>query len=229
MTTRWQQHTLRLQWCAQLRCLSVGLQVISNAGLLNTYKHLLPPEVLFSTPAMQHQLQQAAAAGNSLGIAVLYLGLNEPLVPEFKDLGTLRLYASADHDRDLTSFLADPEGPLPFAEVVCFDAREKVMPDNPAGKAVILNAAAAPNSDSSNAVSTLEVTTFVNHEWFREWERTKEFVGHQRGEGYEAFKVYLKEKLMRKLGEPAHTPMLCLLPKGASACTVCSCSVVAVM
>lgn len=54
--------------------------------------------MLAAQPDLKAQLQQAAAAGTSIGAVVLYLGLNEPRVPEFEGLGTLRIYPSADLD-----------------------------------------------------------------------------------------------------------------------------------
>ena len=47
-------------------------------------------------------------------------------------------------------------------------------------------------------VSTLQVMTFVNYEWFKRWSGTR---WHHRGEDYEAFKQGLQDRLMAKLGE----------------------------
>ena len=175
--------------------------MISNAGLHNTYSRLLPPGVLDSHPEMQEQLLQATAAGTSTSIAVLYLGIDEPLLPEFEGLGSLRVYNSADFDGDVARFMADPNTPLPFVEICCCDGREAIMPDNPAGSAAVKAAAAEAERGSrgrGQGVSTLQVMTFVNYDWFKPWSGTK---WHHRGEDYEAFKQDLQGRLMAKLGE----------------------------
>lgn len=176
--------------------------MISNAGLVNTYNKLLPPDTLSASPQMQQHLQQAAASGTSLAVVVLYLGLNESLVPEFQGFGTLRVYPSADHDGNCDRYMADPDAPSPIIEICCHDGREHIMTDNPAGAAAAAAAAAASSSSSSNkgsgGVSTIQVIAGANYSWFEEWTGTK---WHQRGEGYEAFKQKLQAKLMQRLGE----------------------------
>lgn len=187
--------------------------MISNAGLQNTYNHLLPPDVAANNPKIQEQLQQAAAAGNSPSIAILFVGLDEPLVPEFQDVGTLRVYNSGDYDGDWARFLADPKGPLPGAEICCCDAREQVMHANPAAAsqhgdapATSLSSAGVTTSSERNGnstgdgsgVSTLQVMVFAEYDWCKEWAGTD---WHQRGDGYAAFKQHLEDRLMQKLGE----------------------------
>jgi hypothetical protein len=68
---------------------------------------------------MQQQLQQAAAAGSSKSTVIVYVGLEEPHVPEFEGFGTLRLYPTGDHDLNRRRFLQDPEAPLPLVEICC--------------------------------------------------------------------------------------------------------------
>jgi all-trans-retinol 13,14-reductase len=173
--------------------------VISNAGLVNTYNKLLPPDTLLASPQMQQHLQQAAASGTSVAVVVLYLGFNEPLVPEFQGFGTLRVYPSADHDGNYSRSMADPEAPSAIIEICCHDGREQIMTDNPAGAAAAAAAVAAGSSGSSSSGgSTVQVIVGANYNWFKEWSGTK---WHQRGEGYEAFKQKLQDKLMQKLGE----------------------------
>jgi hypothetical protein len=168
--------------------------VISNAGLLNTYNKLLPQGTLSASPQMQQQLQQAAASGTSPAVVVLYLGLNEPLVKEFQGFGTLRVYPSADHDGNYAKHMADPDAPSAIIEICCHDSRERIMTDNPAGAAAAAAAVAAGSSGSS----TVQVIVGANYSWFEEWAGTK---WHHRGEGYEAFKRKLQDRLMQKLGE----------------------------
>lgn len=175
---------------ASLHCC---LQVISNAGLHNTYSNLLPPDVLANNPEMQEQLQQAAAAGGSPAIVNLYAGLNEPLVPEFEGVGTLRVFDSADHDA--TEAMLKDDGPpdLPPAVICCVDGREVIMPG--AGAAAASSKGSLPRGQG---VSTLQVITFASYDWFKRWGHTH---WQRRGEEYEAFKQRYQEKLMKRLGE----------------------------
>lgn len=136
------------------------LQVISNAGLRNTYGNLLPPDVLANNPEMQEQLQQAAAAGGSPTTVNLYLGLNEPLVPEFDSLGTVRVFDSADHDTAEAMLRSDVRSESPPVEICCVDGREVIMPG-----------AAAASSKGSGlprglGVSTVQVITFASYDHF---------------------------------------------------------------
>lgn len=168
--------------------------MISNAGLRNTYTNLLPPDVLANNPEMQEQLQQAAAAGGSPATVCLYLGLNEPLVPEFEGLGTLRVFDSADHDAAEAMLRDDHLPDLPPVEICCVDGRELIMPG--------AGAAAASSKGSSlpkgMGVSTLQVITFASYDHFKRWGDTH---WQRRGEEYEAFKQQYQDKLMKRLGE----------------------------
>jgi all-trans-retinol 13,14-reductase len=182
----------------------IATQVISNAGLLNTYNHLLPPDVVAANPAMQQQLQQATAAGSSMSTAVLYVGLDEPWVPEFEGCGTLRVFPSADHDGNLRRFMEDPEAPLPVVEICCCDGSSA---SGPAAAAAAAAAAASGGGGGAGGpyTSTLQVISFANYDWFREWAGSE---WHKRGEDYAAFKHHMEARLMQKLGE--HTSIKAL-------------------
>lgn len=48
--------------------------------------------------------------------------------------------------------------------------------------------------------STLQVMSAANYDWFKDWAGTE---WHKRGDGYEAFKQHMRDRLMQKLGEHA--------------------------
>jgi all-trans-retinol 13,14-reductase len=151
-------------------------KVVSNAGAVNTYKHLIPNAV-----AERHNLApQAAQLDNSTAHICLYIGIKES--PEALKLGTTNLwiYPHNDHDKALADFMKDINAPLPVVYI-----------SFPAGKDPEWN-------ENFPGRSTVEIITCIPYAWFAKWEGER---WQKRGEEYEAFKEELSQRLLGYLYE----------------------------
>jgi all-trans-retinol 13,14-reductase len=165
---------------------AAAVQVISNAGIFNTYSRLLPSEVS-SQPNIQQQLSAANSIGPSISASVLYLGVKGAIVPEFAGIGNIHKHHSSDLDGDFDRHMADPDAPMPCVFMSCCDGREKVS-----------FAGSSSSSSSSGNVSTLQVATLGHFNAFERWAGTE---WRKRGDGYKEQKQQLQERLLEQLGE----------------------------
>ena len=151
-------------------------KVVSNTGVLNTYKRLIPKEVLEKN-GMSKQLAQL---DSSTAHICLYIGIKDS--PEQLNLGTTNLwiYPHADHDKAIADFLHDINAPLPVVYISFPSGKDPEWNNNFPGR------------------STVEIITCMPYKWFEKWEADR---WQKRGEEYEAFKDQLTQRLLNALYE----------------------------
>ena len=157
-------------------------QVVSGAGIVNSFRHLLPPEV-----AAEHGLDRALEQVKpSACHACLYLGLEG--TPE--ELGLPRtnywLYPDkGDHDSCVERYLENPEEEFPVVYISFPAAKDPDFQNRYSGK------------------STIDIITLVPWDLFKPWDGT---AWMKRGKEYEALKDKISKRLIGKLLE--HFPKL---------------------
>jgi len=149
--------------------------VISSAGIYNTYKNLLAPEV-----ANHFKLHaQLAKIKRSTGHMCLYIGLKYK--KSELNLGKANYWVfpdNYDHDENIQKFVGDPKNDFPIAYI-----------SFPAAKA-------ADWEERFPDRSTIEIVTVAPYEWFQKWEEER---WKKRGEEYEQIKEDFSQRLLEKL------------------------------
>lgn len=149
--------------------------VISSAGIYNTYKNLLNPNV--SNHFKLHE--QLAKLKRSTGHMCLYIGLKYPK-SELK-LGKANYWVfpdNYDHDENIENFLENPENDFPIAYISFPTAKADDWEQR------------FPNK------STIEIVTVAPYEWFQKWENMR---WKKRGEDYDKIKEDFSQRLLEKL------------------------------
>lgn len=151
-------------------------KIISNTGILNTYKKLIP-KALFDKHNLSKQL---AELDSSTAHICLYIGIKES--PEQLNLGTTNLwiYPHANHDKAIADFLEDINAPLPVVYISFPSGKDPEWNNNFPGR------------------TTVEIITCMPYKWFKKWEEKR---WQKRGEEYEAFKEQLAQRLLNHLYE----------------------------
>ncbi|MCH8498849.1 MAG: NAD(P)/FAD-dependent oxidoreductase [Marinobacter sp.] len=150
--------------------------VISNAGVINTFEKLLPPEAAKHC-GYAHKRQHIEPSFPHIG---LYIGLKG--TPEELALPKTNywIYPSADHDGNVERFLADTDSEFPV---------------------VYISFPAAKDPDYQNrwpGTSTIEIVAPTTWEMFAPWQGT---VWGKRGEDYEARKQIITDRLLEAMYE----------------------------
>lgn len=144
--------------------------IISDAGLPNTFAHLVPEA--HRPPEYAAALKQVQPSSAYL---CLYLGFKHTDA-ELGLTGTnLWVYPDARHDENVERFAADPEAPFPMLYFSFPSAKDPDFQRRHPGRA------------------TLEVITMARWEWFSQWESTP---WQKRGPEYETLKARFKERLL---------------------------------
>jgi len=152
-------------------------QIVSGAGIMTTYKNLLPQPVV-----RQHKLREQLTRVNpSACHACLYLGLKG--TPE--ELGLPKtnywLYPEkGDHDACVENYLENPEEEFPVVYISFPASKDPDFQNRYPGK------------------STIDIITLVPYALFGRWEGS---TWMNRGEEYEALKARLTERLIQRLLE----------------------------
>ena len=148
--------------------------VISDAGVVNTFARLVPPDVAERTGL----LDDLTRVTPSIGHLCLYLGFEE--TAEALDLPkhNLWIYPHEDHDRSFRDSKADPEAALPMVYVSFPAAKDPDFATRHPGRATVDVIAAAP------------------YEWFEGWQASR---WKHRDEEYDAFKERLAERMLEAL------------------------------
>lgn len=154
-------------------------QVISAAGLHNTYGKLMPDEV-----GTRLKLRDGLSSTKP---SVAHLGLYIGLHGTAKDLGleqaNMWIYQNYDHDASLAKFMATPR----------VNARTAAKLDFP------LNYISFPSSKDPEwnshypGKSTIDVISLAPFDWFKKW---ADKPWKNRGADYDAFKASLSERLL---------------------------------
>lgn len=151
--------------------------IVSNAGIYNTYNHLLPTKIA----------QEKGLAANlkrlkpSVGHVCLYIGLRHS--KSSLNLGKANYWIFPDnysHNKNIADYLANPDSDIPVAYVSFPAAKdpdwEKEFPER----------------------STIEIITLAPYKWWEKWQ-DEEWM--KRGDEYESEKEKLSLRLMEKLFE----------------------------
>lgn len=148
--------------------------VVSNAGVFNTFEHLLPAAV-----SKKHGYQKLKrSVSPSIGHLGVYIGLKESA----ESLGLPRtnfwIYPSADHRENLAAFESDHRKPFPAVYISFPSAKDPSWESR------------YPNS------ATIEIVAPANFETFAQWQDKP---WGKRGEDYDALKDHFTERLLEHL------------------------------
>ena len=145
--------------------------VISDAGMLNTFGHLVPRDVA----ARYHVFPPPRTVGPSIAHLCLYIGLKQTA----EDLGlptaNLWIYPNERHEQTYARVLKDPEGSLGVAFISFPSAKDPDFSRRHPGR------------------STIDVVTLVSYDVFSRWTESR---WKRRPEDYAALKAALAERLL---------------------------------
>ncbi len=149
--------------------------IVSNAGIMTTYKKLLPSEVV-----KKHKLnEQLKKVNQSVAHASLYIGLEGS--PEELKLPKTNYWIypeKGDHDTCVKNYLNDLSKPFPV---------------------IYVSFPSAKDPDWSNRYpdkSTIDIITLIPYETFKKWADTSWM---KRGKEYEAIKEKFAQRLLKEL------------------------------
>ncbi len=143
--------------------------VISDAGVANTFGRLVPRAV-----AHRHGLWRALEGMKpSVAHACLYVGLRGTTKELALERANLWIYPDERHDRTVAQN-ADPSS-IQYAYISFPSAKDPDFERRCPGR------------------STIDIMTFLPYDAFAQWEGTR---WHKRGEGYEAFKKRIADRLL---------------------------------
>ena len=150
--------------------------VISSAGVDNTFSNLLPAQTV-SDAGYDHLLKRVKPSIAHLGV---YIGLKETAVKLGLPKTNFWIYQGNDFDAAVDRFMDDPQAPFPVVYISFPSAKDPDYERRRPGTA------------------TIEIVAPAPFEWFEKWQGS---TWGKRGEGYEAFKAQLGERLMQHLYE----------------------------
>ncbi len=149
--------------------------IISDAGIYNTYRHLLPvsEKQKLATETLLNKLAP------SVGHVCLYIGINES--NESLKLGKSNYWIfpdNYDHDKNIQDYVNNPDAPLPVVYISFPSSKDPDWDNRYAGK------------------TTIEIVTLSPFSWYEKW---KDERWMKRGEDYNAFKEKLSQRLLEEL------------------------------
>ncbi len=149
--------------------------IISGAGILNTYNKLLPAEYL-----TRHKLpEQLKNVNRSASHACLYIGLNGS--PEELQLPKTNYWiypGDVDHDTCVNRYLKDINEAFPVVYISFPSAKDPDWSNRYPGR------------------STIDIITLVPYETFAQWEGSRWM---KRGDAYKALKEKITQRLLEAL------------------------------
>jgi all-trans-retinol 13,14-reductase len=148
--------------------------VISSAGIDNTFRRLLAPEVVHSA-GYDAQLPEVRPSIGHLG---MYIGLQATAEELGLPATNFWIYPSNDYDAAVQAFRDDPSAPFPVVYISVPSAKDPDYLNRHPGTA------------------TIEIVAPAPYEWFERWRGT---TWGKRGEDYEQFKAQLGERLLQAL------------------------------
>ena len=152
-----------------------GNNVVSNAGLTTTYKHLLPDRSVKNLD-LRKQLSKVRP---SVAHVSLYIGLEG--TPEELQLPKTNYWVypeHGDHDSCVKNYLEDMSQPFPVVYISFPSAKDPDWSNRYPGK------------------SSIDIITLVPYEAFEKWEKTS---WKKRGKDYEALKEGIAQRLLKEL------------------------------
>ena len=152
--------------------------ILSDAGVTNTYRHLLPSEV-----ADRHGLREKTELIQpSAGHLSAYVGLRGTAHELGLEKTNLWVYPTPHHERNVQRFVEDREQPLPLVYLSFPSAKDPDFERRYPGRA------------------TVEAITLAPYRWFAPWEATS---WKKRGADYDALKEELQSRLLATLHQHA--------------------------
>ncbi len=148
--------------------------VISSAGVLNTFAHLISQDVA-NALGYDQKLTTVAPSFAHLGV---YIGLRGSAEELKLPKTNFWIYPSNDYDADVERFVADPNAEFPVVYISFPSAKDPDYENRHPG------------------TSTIEIVAPAPYDWFAEWE---DKIWGKRGADYEALKAKLGERLMAHL------------------------------
>jgi all-trans-retinol 13,14-reductase len=149
-------------------------KVISSAGVMNTFKHLLPQDIVKKHSYDQH-LKTVSPSKAHLG---MYIGLDESPSKLKLPKTNFWVFPHFDAEKAFNEFEADKEQEFP-ALYISFPAAKD------------------PEWQRKNPnKSTIEIVVPCPYEWFAEW---KDEPWGKRGEEYETLKEYFTQRMLEAL------------------------------
>ena len=149
-------------------------QVISTAGVINTFDHLLPADVAESF-GYSSALKSVEPSFGHLGV---YIGLKG----RAEELGLPKtnfwIYPENNYDAAVERFLENKDAPFPVVYISFPSAKDPDYENRHPG------------------TSTIEIVAPAPYEWFKEWQ---DETWGKRGDDYETFKSNLGDRLMEEL------------------------------
>ena len=149
-------------------------KVISDAGALNTFGHLLPEETSRATGLPE----KVDAVGPSIGHLSLYVGLTGTTEELELEKTNLWVYRDHKHEENFERFEADVNAPLPVVYLSFPSAKDPDFDQRYPGH------------------STIEALTLGTGDVFERWKNTS---WNKRGAEYEELKASLSERLLDTL------------------------------
>lgn len=145
--------------------------IVSDAGIANTFEHLLPHDVA-EAAGLTKKAKEVAA---SIAHLSLYIGLEGTTEELELEKTNLWVYRDHRHEENIERFIADLDAPLPLVYLSFPSAKDPDFHRRHPGR------------------STIEAITLGSYEQFRPWEDTS---WKKRGARYEELKASLSERLL---------------------------------
>ncbi len=149
--------------------------IISGAGIVNTYQHLLPEKVQEANNLKSHLTQVQPSVSH----ACLYIGLNQS--PEALSLPKTNLWIypeDLDHDGCVERYLEDTNQPFPVVYISFPSAKDPDWTNRYPGK------------------STIDIITLIPWKTFAAWDGSRWM---KRGDAYESKKEAISQRLLNIL------------------------------
>jgi len=156
-------------------------QVISDAGVFNTFGQLLPEEKARSLGYDR----RLAGVSRSMASVCLYIGLKDTADALALPRTNYWLYPHERYEEAVRAFMADPEAEIPLVYISFPSAKDPAFEEKYPGRA------------------TIEIVAPGPWEWFAPW---ADRPWGKRGEDYEAFKERFSQRLLAHLYR--HFPQL---------------------
>jgi all-trans-retinol 13,14-reductase len=151
----------------------LAARVVSDAGIYNTYNHLLPDIERVQFQPLLNNLQP------SVGHVCLYIGINES--NEKLKLGKANYWIfpdNYDHDLNIKTYLENPDAEIPVVYVSFPSSKDPDWNNRFPGK------------------TTIEIITLAPYEWYAPWSDKRWM---KRGTDYTEMKEKLSQRLLEAL------------------------------
>ena len=149
-------------------------RVISAAGVDNTFRHLLPDDVVRQS-GYEEQLRHIEPSFAHLGV---YIGLTGTAEEIGLPNTNFWIYPGSDYDTAVDTFLNDPDAEFPVVYISFPSAKDPDYLNRHPGTA------------------TIEIVAPAPYEWFEKWRGE---TWGKRGDDYDRFKAELGDRLMQHL------------------------------